>query len=113
MTHLTIHHIEHLIWHLSRLSRSLAVIHPDNSPACRLIDEAEQRLLKATEMLQASITCIGCGCSEHASCATADGWGCYWLIVDYGKKQGICSECSQIFSRDIRERREKIHRKSQ
>lgn len=98
MTHLATHHVEHLIWCIRRLSRTLTATESDSSQACTLVDEAERNLTKATEMLDTDITCIGCGCNGHTQCITDDGWGCHWLIVDYEKRKGVCSECSQLLS---------------
>ncbi|MCF6323049.1 MAG: hypothetical protein L3J89_01785 [Gammaproteobacteria bacterium] len=96
MTHLTTQHIEYLIWHINRLSRSLTTIQPNSAQALTLVAGAERNLVMVSEMLIADITCAGCGCTSHSQCTTKDGWGCYWLMVDYKKKQGICSRCFQI-----------------
>jgi len=98
MTHLTIHHIEHLIWRLSLLSRSLATTQLNNSQACKYLKEAERNLFKAADTLYADITCIGCGCTGYKQCNTEDGWGCYWLVIDYDRQWGVCSECSDKLS---------------
>ncbi|PCI14724.1 MAG: hypothetical protein COB71_01225 [Thiotrichales bacterium] len=95
MTHDTSQHIEHLIWHINLLSRSLPTIQPNSAQAHTLVAGAERNLVMVSEMLIADITCLGCGCTSHSQCATKDGWGCYWLTVDYNKKQGVCSKCSQ------------------
>jgi len=96
MAHLTSQQIEHLIWQISLLSRSLTTIQPCSLQACTLVDGAELNLVMVSEMLAADITCTGCGCTGHSQCTTKDGWGCYWLTVDYTKKQGVCSQCAQV-----------------
>jgi len=94
MAHLTTYRIEHLIWSINQLSRELSAINFDSSQACKLIDQAEHKLCEAANLLYTDATCIGCGCTGHKQCATEDGWGCYWLLVDYEGQWGVCSECS-------------------
>ena len=106
MTDLTAHYIEHLISRINQLSHNLAVIQPNSSQARTLAEDAERNLVMLSEMLVADITCIGCGCTGEVQCTTKDGWGCYWLVVDYEKKKGVCSKCTQVLSAWLEESNE-------
>lgn len=37
----------------------------------------------------ASARCINCGCTDHQACEL----GCWWLVVDYSRRKGVCSSC--------------------
>lgn len=39
-------------------------------------------------MQQPTLTCIGCGSTEHESC--------WWIRLDRQKRKGICNDCAEL-----------------
>lgn len=50
-------------------------------------------------------TCVGCGCTDRKACHNFIRGACSWIIVDYLKGIGVCSEC------DTPENHEKYNKK--
>lgn len=49
--------------------------------------------------MDSNAICIGCGCTDWDGCQST----CYWIVVDYEKKVGVCSNCGEYL--------EKFHKK--
>jgi len=61
--------------------------------------------LVKTKGASINATCIGCGCDDEHACCNHN-LPCHWLVVDYDKQAGVCSECEEyvtLWDQGVRE----------